>query len=44
MSLSTLIFSELPNVIYLYWVLKQTLPVALSVHCQTKVVVLGFVL
>ena len=44
MSLSTLIVSEFPRVIYLYWVLKQTLPVALSVHCQTKVVDLGLVL
>lgn len=44
MSLSTVIVSELPNVIYLYEVLKHTLPVALSVHCHTKVVVFGSVL
>ena len=44
MSLSTVMVSEFPRVMYLYCVLKQTLPVALSVHCQTKVVVLGSVL
>jgi hypothetical protein len=36
--------SEFPSVMYLYEVEKHTLPVALSVHCHTKVVVLGLVL
>lgn len=44
MSLDTVIISEFPSVMYLYDVEKQTLPVALSVHCHTKVVVFGFVL